>query len=433
MSFVFKIKYFLFFLLLVLIMGVPFSVYSFKKANEDIILFNIVFLGENIKGNTREQVKELYLKKIGSYSLTVIENGLSKEYNLEDFGFNIDYAQIESDLFLFNEINLSNIIKNSNFYYRQKKINYDILLTTDNLLIENDDKVFKNLEGKKFYFHSNLPDRINKERFIYFLLNDLDNLGITFKDWNGGSSEFRELQKIMDKNIEIILGTKTVILDEADKVRFLDINDNSVLINEKKLNTFFEEYLLPQLNIPSKDRIVRVENKIREIEVYGGEKGFVANVDYLREKLFRAIRSGENKVVAMGEEVAPQTRYEYIIVPDWSKKVVISLSTQTLVAYEGDQEVFRDFISSGRPNTPTPLGTYYVYGKTRTQSMRGPGYYLPNVWWIVWFYGEYAIHGAYWHNNFGTPMSRGCVNMTNDSAKFIFDWIEIGNPVLIVY
>ncbi len=60
--------------------------------------------------------------------------------------------------------------------------------------------------------------------------------------------------------------------------------------------------------------------------------------------------------------------------------------------------------------------------KVRAQTMSGPGYYLPNVEWVQYFYEEYAFHGTYWHNKFGQPMSHGCVNMTNEDARWLFDW-----------
>jgi lipoprotein-anchoring transpeptidase ErfK/SrfK len=52
----------------------------------------------------------------------------------------------------------------------------------------------------------------------------------------------------------------------------------------------------------------------------------------------------------------------------------------------------------------------------------GDYYNLPNVQWVQYFYRDYSFHGAYWHNNFGVPMSHGCINMTNNDAKWLFDW-----------
>jgi lipoprotein-anchoring transpeptidase ErfK/SrfK len=104
------------------------------------------------------------------------------------------------------------------------------------------------------------------------------------------------------------------------------------------------------------------------------------------------------------------------------KWIDIELSTQTLTAYEGDTPVLSALVSTGVPGMPTPQGEYTVYRKIRSQVMSGPGYYLPNVEWVLYFYRGYALHGTYWHNNFGHPMSHGCVNLTNADAKWIYEW-----------
>jgi len=63
--------------------------------------------------------------------------------------------------------------------------------------------------------------------------------------------------------------------------------------------------------------------------------------------------------------------------------------------------------------------------------MTGPGYDLANVPWTMFFYAGYAIHGTYWHNNFGHPMSHGCVNMTTTEAKWLYEWAPKGTLVVV--
>jgi lipoprotein-anchoring transpeptidase ErfK/SrfK len=67
------------------------------------------------------------------------------------------------------------------------------------------------------------------------------------------------------------------------------------------------------------------------------------------------------------------------------------------------------------------------------QNMSGPGYYLPDVPWVMFFYDEYGFHGTYWHNNFGSPMSRGCVNLRTEAAEWLYNWASVGTPVNIHY
>jgi lipoprotein-anchoring transpeptidase ErfK/SrfK len=115
------------------------------------------------------------------------------------------------------------------------------------------------------------------------------------------------------------------------------------------------------------------------------------------------------------------------------KWIDIQLSTQTLTAYEGDTPVLSALVSTGVPGLPTPQGEYTIIRKVRSQVMSGPGYYLENVEFVSYFYKGYALHGTYWHNNFGHPMSHGCVNMTNADAQWIYEWAPKETRVRVRY
>jgi lipoprotein-anchoring transpeptidase ErfK/SrfK len=114
--------------------------------------------------------------------------------------------------------------------------------------------------------------------------------------------------------------------------------------------------------------------------------------------------------------------------PKW---IDIQLSAQALTAYEGETPVLRALVSTGVARFPTPKGEYAILSKVRSQVMSGPGYYLPNVEFVSYFHKGYAIHGTYWHNNFGHPMSHGCVNMTNADAAWLYDWAPHGTRVRV--
>src|SRR3989344_6016836 len=109
------------------------------------------------------------------------------------------------------------------------------------------------------------------------------------------------------------------------------------------------------------------------------------------------------------------------------KWVEVDLEKQWLSAWEGNQVVMQFPISSGKWS-PTPKGTFEIWYKTRRQSMIGGSqtlgtyYNLPNVPNNMFFYKGYAIHGAYWHNNFGQPMSHGCVNSPLANVAQLFEW-----------
>jgi lipoprotein-anchoring transpeptidase ErfK/SrfK len=113
------------------------------------------------------------------------------------------------------------------------------------------------------------------------------------------------------------------------------------------------------------------------------------------------------------------------------KWIEIILSQQRLIAHEGNRIIMDTKVSTGKPRTPTVTGTFRIYAKYRYKDMRGPGYYLPRVPATMFFYRGYALHGTYWHNNFGHPMSHGCVNMRTSDAWIIFNWAPIGTKVVV--
>ena len=109
----------------------------------------------------------------------------------------------------------------------------------------------------------------------------------------------------------------------------------------------------------------------------------------------------------------------------------VDLSEQRLYAYDGDTLVASFLVSTGVAAHPTVTGTYAVYVKYRYADMNGPGYSLPDVPFTMYFYQGYGIHGTYWHDNFGTPMSHGCVNMRTSEAEWVYNFSKVGTPVIV--
>ena len=107
----------------------------------------------------------------------------------------------------------------------------------------------------------------------------------------------------------------------------------------------------------------------------------------------------------------------------------VDLSSQRTYALVGDSLVNSFVVSTGTWQYPTVTGTYRIYVKYRAAPMSGPGYYLPNVPFIMYFYRGFGLHGTYWHNNFGQPMSHGCVNLRTDEAGWLFNWASVGTVV----
>lgn len=111
----------------------------------------------------------------------------------------------------------------------------------------------------------------------------------------------------------------------------------------------------------------------------------------------------------------------------------VDLTNQMVYAYEGDTIVNSFVVSTGTWMTPTVTGKYKIWIKLKKTNMSGPGYYLADVPYVMYFYKGYGLHGTYWHNNFGTPMSHGCVNLRIPDAEWLYYWASEGTVVNVHY
>lgn len=111
--------------------------------------------------------------------------------------------------------------------------------------------------------------------------------------------------------------------------------------------------------------------------------------------------------------------------------IEVDLSDQMVLAREDATAVNTFLVSTGTWQYPTVVGEFRVYVKYPAADMAGPGYYLPAVPYVMYFYEGYGLHGTYWHNNFGTPMSHGCVNLRTEDAGWLFEWASVGTRVVV--
>jgi len=118
-----------------------------------------------------------------------------------------------------------------------------------------------------------------------------------------------------------------------------------------------------------------------------------------------------------------------VVSGDGEHWIDVDLSQQRVYAYAGDTLMNSFIVSTGTWQTPTVTGKFKIWIKVRSQAMTGPGYYLPDVPYVMYFYKDYGLHGTYWHNNFGTPMSHGCVNLTIPDAEWLYNFASVGTVV----
>lgn len=133
------------------------------------------------------------------------------------------------------------------------------------------------------------------------------------------------------------------------------------------------------------------------------------------------------------------------------KYIIVDISEQVIRAYQGDTLVLESYVSTGLEPNHTEIGFFHVRIKYLSQTMEGfengsgevislgadggegTHWSVDDVPHIMYFnYEAEAIHGAYWHNNFGARMSHGCVNLPLDIAAFMFEFAPLGTPVTVV-
>lgn len=175
---------------------------------------------------------------------------------------------------------------------------------------------------------------------------------------------------------------------------------------------------------------------------FGNKSGsFCANSISCIKDLSGKFESGQTQGVFMGRsvnvptalaEIIPSTRVLGDTTGD--KQIDVDLTNQHLYAYQGGQLLYSFPVSTGKWH-PTPTGTFHIWIKlkaTRMTGGSGADYYdLPNVPYTMFFYNDevsksqgFSVHGAYWHNNFGHPMSHGCINMRPEDAAVLFAWAD---------
>lgn len=174
--------------------------------------------------------------------------------------------------------------------------------------------------------------------------------------------------------------------------------------------------------------MAEVENASGEFDENAGVAMFQNQlIDYPKTSLAQQIAFSKATSQAKTEEDLTKTVLGTTTASGEEKWIEVSLSQQMLRAWEGNNIVMEFAISSGKW-FPTPKGTYNIWYKTRSQTMKGGSkdlgtyYNLPNVPHNMFFYKGFAVHGAYWHNNFGHPMSHGCVNAPLDKVGALFEW-----------
>ena len=264
---------------------------------------------------------------------------------------------------------------------------------------------------------------------------------------------------LLDTSIEISDGIDLFVAERSDKVHwveFLTKDDGS--LDEPSISTV---KVADWVNALAAKTDVKAENRVENVDSSGnvlttareGKKGLKTNnTEEITKGVVNAMTNGTSYEglfhyddIEPGSEtkrVAEGTENLVYQAAEGEKWVDVNLTDATVTAYVGGKVAGGPFsMVPGAPDTPTVTGTFHVYLKYDVQTMRGENadgtkYETEGVPWVTYFTGSYAMHGAPWRSSFGWSGyggSHGCVNMPVDAAKFIYDWTDMGDTVVVHY
>ncbi len=156
-----------------------------------------------------------------------------------------------------------------------------------------------------------------------------------------------------------------------------------------------------------------------------GRRSVVRVIEVLPRGLVRV----EEGVIAARDLVRPSLSAPPDEASEGERWIDVHLGTQTLVAYEGARPIFATLVSSGRPNHATPAGTFRIWVKLAEDTMddlermdQESNYAIEGVPWVQYFSEGIGLHAAFWHDQFGTRRSHGCVNLSPRDARRLFEF-----------
>ena len=264
---------------------------------------------------------------------------------------------------------------------------------------------------------------------------------------------------LLDTPIEISDGIDTFTAERSDKVQwveFLTKDDGSLdtpSISAVKVADWVNA-LAAKTDVKPENRVDNVDSEGNVLTVAReGKKGLKTNnTEQITKDVVAAMTDGKAyEGLFHYDDVEPGSETKHVAegtenlvyqAAEGEKWVDINLSDASVTAYVGGKVAGGPFyMVPGAPDTPTVTGTFHVYLKYDVQTMRGENadgskYETEGVPWVTYFTGSYAMHGAPWRSSFGWSGyggSHGCVNMPVDAAKFIYDWTDMGDTVVVHY
>ncbi|WP_216432015.1 L,D-transpeptidase family protein [Arcanobacterium phocae] len=272
------------------------------------------------------------------------------------------------------------------------------------------------------------------------------------------SEELKQIAKtandIVATEVTLVVGNETLVADAVTKASWIKVVDGEPEIDRETVSKWVTESSKPlEAEAVVGMRYKSASGEILKVKTEPHGKKTVTNIDDIVQQIATNFiasqptaavtevtegeKTWEEKVVAAGAENLPY------LAAEGEKWIDVNLSNFSAIGYEGATQVRGPALFvPGSTNTPTVTGEFKVWHKVAQQNMTGRNldgstYHVPNVPWVMYFHGDYAIHGAPWFSSFGYHAgdhgSHGCLNMSVDDAHTLFDWAPIGTVVLSHY
>ncbi len=247
-------------------------------------------------------------------------------------------------------------------------------------------------------------------------------------------------EAILGQKVQFTVANKAVSASAADIGSWLDLSpvksDKTVdvTVNSGKVLKYINQIAAPYTAPPRARLVTHTDGG--EVVLDAGADGIdVINKDQTAASVAQQLTKGTGVKADLSVQYAAAKTVD---VQPYDKWIVVDVTNKRMYAYEQTTLVRSFLVSAGAPKTPTVLGQYKIYAKYASQDMTGPNtdgsrYFQPDVPYVNYFYGGYAIHGNYWRpaSYFGNiNSSHGCVGINVSDAAWIYDWAPIGTTVI---
>lgn len=446
---------------LLIVLIVVASAWKIKLNTNGKILPKIMIAGIQVGGKTQDEAKRLvlgYINTINKTGPTINYEDKSINSTLPELGVSFDVDKVVTNAYNYGRTGSikNKLIQNTRIIFTHNSISLNPTIDEnklDEFLTKINQTVSKPAENANLSINNGQISLISEKKGLGFdkdilknnlrhaINNDIHekiSLAITVlepKIYSKNTIEAsNQAEKLMQSApINLIYQDRTYVISKTDIGTWIEFKENNNTLNADLSSQKVSAYAN---KIASKVIVKKIDREIVEGTgevLVEGQDGIGVDTGKLNQNIFAQVTANNKNSIAIGTYPIPKseiTKNPHALAGRYPGKYIdVNLSEQTLYAFEGTTLVKQFLISSGIAGHSTPTGEYSVYGKTRAQTMDGPGYSLPNVEWISWWNGDYSIHGTYWHHNFGHPMSHGCVNASNADAEWLYNWDSIGTPV----